>query len=234
MDETLKMRLRDPYKLALVVAAGVVTGVFTLWVGRPQFTGWLNHTYYYFVQVRGLLEQGSLPYPDMPLLFHLYAALARALIGMGMESEAAVVASTRIVMSIVPALVALPVYGIVKALSGGVALRRAQWVIVSAAAFLPLSLSHLPEVSQKNMLGLLLLATLIFYSQKLLQRFSRRDASISVLLMVLIVSSHFGTFAAMIFYGIAVSLAYWFVTGTSRRTLLSALFLLAGGGAAMV
>lgn len=227
------MRSRDAFKLFLIVLAGVTVRAFTLWVGRVDFTGWLNHTYYYFVQVRGLLVQGSLPYPDMPLLFHLYASIARALIGLGMESDAAVVASTRLVMCLVPALIAVPVYGIIKAINGADTLRKGQWILISAAAFLPLSLGYLPEYSQKNMLGLLLLAILIFYCQKLLRGFSWQDAVISLALMALIVLSHFGTFGALVFFALAVFLAYSMVNGVSKKTLVPALLALVGGGAAM-
>jgi hypothetical protein len=213
--------------------AAVVVRVFTLWVGRPAFTGWLNHTYYYFVQVRGLLEQGSLPYGDMPLLFHLYALVARGLMAVGMESEAAIVASTRLVMCLVPALIALPVYGIVRLINGSERVRAAQWVLIGASAFLPLSLSYLPEFLQKNMFGLLLLMTLLFFTLRILNRFSWRDVMVSVALMLAIVLSHFGSVAAMMLYAVALALAYLIVQGAPGRALAAGLLLAVSGGAAL-
>ena len=38
--------------------------------------GWFNHAPWYWVQTRGLLQNGVLPFPDLPLLFHRYAGVA--------------------------------------------------------------------------------------------------------------------------------------------------------------
>ncbi len=61
-EVTGSQELKESSKLLLIILAAIITRVFTLWLGRPEFAGWFNHTYYYFVEVRGLLEQGSLPY----------------------------------------------------------------------------------------------------------------------------------------------------------------------------
>ena len=60
-DRGHSLRSRELKRLLLIVLAAVIVRVFTLWIGKPEFTGWLNHTYYYFVQVRGLLADGTLP-----------------------------------------------------------------------------------------------------------------------------------------------------------------------------
>ncbi len=59
--------------------------MFSLWIGRPEFTGWLNHTYYYCVQVRGLLQEGGMHYGDMLFLFYLYALTAKAFVGLSID-----------------------------------------------------------------------------------------------------------------------------------------------------
>ena len=227
------MRTRDPLKLLVIVALGVVTRVLTLSLGRADFTGWLNHSYYYFVQTRALLENGVLAYADMPLLFNLYSWIARGLSAAGLESDDAIVVSTRLVMSVVPALIPLPVYGIIKTMNGREPLRGAQWAIVAMGGFLPLSISYLPEFLQKNTLGLLLLAVLTFFSQRLLRDLRPRDVLGLTLVAVLIVLSHFGTFAAMILYGVALCVAYVAVHRALRRALLPASVLIIGGVAAV-
>lgn len=227
------MRSSDAVKLSSIVGAAIATRALGLGISRPEFAGWFNHTYYYFVQVRGLLEQGSLPYPDMPLLFHLYALVAKGLMAMGWEPEAAIVLSTRSVMVVVPALLPLPIYGVIKAMSAPQRVRAAQWVIIGAAGFLPLTMSHLPQTLQKNTLGLLLLAVLIFYSQRLLRGARPGDMIAAALVGVLIVLSHFGTFAAMVLYGVAVLLAWVGVHRSLGRALVPALTLLIGSGAAV-
>jgi hypothetical protein len=227
------LRSADARKLSLIVVAAVAARVFALWVGRADFTGWLNHTYYYFVQVRGLLEQGRLPYPDMPLLFHLYALLARCLQAAGFEADAAIVASTRVVMCVVPALIAVVVYFVVRELNGVEPLRGAQWALVGASAFLPLTIGYLPEFLQKNMLGLLLLSVVVLGSQRLLRRFRWSTSAATALVAALIVVSHFGTFAALALYGVALFLAAALVDREPRRIAVSALCLVTAGAAGM-
>ena len=227
------MRLTDGRRLGLIVLAGFIARLFTLWIGRAEFTGWFNHTYYYFVEVRGLLDHGRLPYPDMPLLFHLDALVARLLIAVGMEQPAAIVAATRFWMCLLPALISVPAFAIVRTLNDRAPLRPAQWLLVACSSFLPLTLRHMPEIMQKNLFGLLLLAVLVRLSQRWLRRPSGRDVALAGLLLLLIVAAHFGTFAAAVLYGVALLLADAAVHRTARRTGALALGLLASGGAAL-
>ena len=217
------MHLRDAHKLWLVVLAGTGARVLTLWLGRPDFTGWLNHSYYYFVQVRGLLETGHLPYPDMPLLFHVYAWIARVLMAVGMEPDPAVVASTRVVMCVAPALVALPVHGISRQLNDGGALSRAQWLLVGLSAFLPLSIGYLPEFLQKNTVGILLLATLVYATQRFALSGNRRAAGMVAGLGLLILVTHFGTLTAALLWGVAFVLSRAVVTRDVQTGIKAAL-----------
>ena len=112
------MRLKERYSLILIILPSVLIRIYTLWIGKPEFSGWLNHTYYYFVQVRGLLEQGSLPYADMPFLFLLYAVAAKIISAAGIDMNTAIVSSTRIFMCIIPSLIPISIYKIVKILNG--------------------------------------------------------------------------------------------------------------------
>lgn len=64
---------------------------------------------YYFVQVRGLLREGSLPFPDFPLLYYGLAALSWSLSGF-MEGGTAIEAAVRWTDAILPLALAIPVY----------------------------------------------------------------------------------------------------------------------------
>mgnify|MGYP000011713989 CR=1 FL=1 len=75
--------------LGMIVCIAILARVFTIWIGRPEFVGWFSHTYYYFVEVRSLLENGALAYPDMPLLFLVYAFFAKILLYLGIDSKIA-------------------------------------------------------------------------------------------------------------------------------------------------
>ena len=48
------MPSRDRRVLTLIVLAALAARFVTLWLLRPDFAGWLNHSYYYRVQVRTL------------------------------------------------------------------------------------------------------------------------------------------------------------------------------------
>jgi len=64
---------------------------------------------YYLVQVRGLVRDGALAFPDFPLLFHVQAALAR-LLSITMEPRAAIVAAVRVTDTFLPLALAIPVF----------------------------------------------------------------------------------------------------------------------------
>jgi hypothetical protein len=98
---------------------------------------------YYLVQVRAILRHGTLAIPDFPLLFYAQAALAVAL-SLAMETPAAIVAAVRWIDTIVPVLLAFPVYQFVRAFS------RAER---SAGAVLAMALAGLLAVASGNALG---------------------------------------------------------------------------------
>ncbi len=64
---------------------------------------------YYLVQVRAILRDGTLAFPDFPLLFHLQAWAARVL-SLVMEPRTAIVAAVRITDTLLPLALAVPVF----------------------------------------------------------------------------------------------------------------------------
>ncbi|MCB0636840.1 MAG: hypothetical protein KDC54_09505 [Lewinella sp.] len=194
--------------LGVIIALAIVARLLFLWAGRPEFVGWFNHTYYYYVEVRGLLLQGALPYSDMPLLFYLYAGTARLLSGVGMELSAAIVAATRFWMCIIPSLIPLPVYATLRLINQGRKLDFHLWALVVASGFLPLTVLYLPEFLQKNTLGLLELALLLWLSRQALANFSWKKAAALALIFLLIVLTHFGSAGVAVLGGFALLLAF--------------------------
>ncbi len=199
-----------------IVAAAILTRVFLIWVWRPEFVGWFNHTYYYYVQLKGLLANGSLPFNDMPILFYIYWVFGKLLMLFGMELNDAVVNSTRLVMCIVPSLIPLAVYSTIKSVTERNKINRNEWIIIFLSGFLPLTLVHVPEFSQKNALGFLLLFALMLYSFKLFTYPNTKNVLITLILTTAIVLSHFGTTAVMLLYALSFLLAYWFVYKDSK------------------
>lgn len=186
--------------LLAIIFIGFIVRLFLIWIGRPEFVGWFNHTYYYYVQTRELLESGKLAFPDMPLLFHLYATSAKILTWMGLDSNSAIVNASRFWMCLIPALIPIPVYAVLKNIFKETSIPKWLWALVFVSAFYPLTLVHHPEFLQKNMLGLLLLAILMLQSKLLFEQPSNRHIFIFVFTFILILLTHFGSAGVSLLY----------------------------------
>jgi len=149
---------RDASILTISVAAAIITRFFVLLVGRPTFVGWFSHSPYYWVQSRSIIESGVLAYGDMPLVFMLYALLAKVAMLIGVPMETAIIVTSRLVMTVTPALIPIVVYFLAKSVAGRSGLNWPAKCLVFASGFLPLTFANMPEHLQKNMMGLLLLA----------------------------------------------------------------------------
>ena len=148
---------RDVSLLALSVSAAIITRLLVIVVGRPPFVGWFNHSPYYWVQTRSLLTEGSLAYGDMPLVFALYAGLAKVLSLVGVPLDDAIILASRLVMTAAPALIPIAIYLVARGAAGADPLGWPSRCLVFASGFLPLTFANMPEVLQKNMAGLALI-----------------------------------------------------------------------------
>lgn len=215
------MKQNSKFLLILIFVAFFVR-VLILWIGRPEFVGWFNHTYYYYVQTNGLLENGTLPFPDMPLLFYIYTITAKLLTWFGIDNNVAIVIATRFWMSLIPSLLPIPFYVAFKSIYKKQTLPKWIWVFLFASAFYPLSILHMPEFLQKNTLGLLLVAVLIQQSIKVLEYQSIKRFGRLVFLFLLIVLTHFGSTAVAILYIASLLLSFFIhkrITWTPKLTL---------------
>ncbi|MCB1023981.1 MAG: hypothetical protein KDB79_06320, partial [Acidobacteria bacterium] len=170
----------------------------------------------------GILENGAMPFGDMPFLFYFYAFLARILMLFGVEMNPAIVNSTRLVMSIVPALTAIPIYAFFRSLNEKRTLTIWHWCLVFVGAFIPLSLTHMPELLQKNALGLMLFTTLIASIYGALKEFSYKKLAIIVVLTLLIMLTHLGSLVAAGLFAVALTVSLFAVEKTSKRSLTAA------------
>ena len=125
-----------------------------------QFVPGVNGAYY-LVQARALIERGGLGIADMPLTFYLHAALSwllAKLCGMGLTN--AIMVAVKACDAVLPALVAWPVFVLVRRWAK--AQGRGDAVPLAAAALVSLSLPWFLVVGdlQKNSLALVWLALL--------------------------------------------------------------------------
>jgi len=219
--------------LSILIFVAVVTRVLVLWIGRPEFVGWFNHTYYYYVETKGILQNGQLPFADMPLLFYLYAATSKLLIWFGLELKSAIVVSSRFWMSLIPALLTIPIFLTIKDIFKDKPMPKWVWVFLFASAFYPLSLLHMPEFLQKYTLGILLLSFFIWQSKLALRKLNTKRLLILFVLFVLIVFTHFGTAAVTVLYLISVLLGI-FIAKSKKINLKLFIGLFSGLGVALV
>ena len=116
---------------------------------------------YYLVQARSLMERGMLAIPDMPLMFHLHAALAWLLIKVvGMGQVDAILWAVKLCDAVLPPLVAWSVFVLVRRWAK--ACGQGDWVPLAAAALACFAWPWLRMVGdlQKNSLALVWLALL--------------------------------------------------------------------------
>ncbi len=196
-------------KLLLLVSSAFFARVFLIWIGRPEFVGWFNHTYYYYVETLGLMSNGKLPFPDMPLLFHLYANTARLIGWFGVETKIAIVHSTRFWMCLIPSLIPIPVYLVFKSMYKEESFPKWIWALLFASAFYPLTLVHLPEFLQKNTLGLFLLAVFILQSKTALEGLNLKVMLSLAFTFILILLTHYGSAAVALLYILAFLISLW-------------------------
>lgn len=203
--------------LLTIMACAFFSRAIFLWWTRPEFMGWFNHAPWYWVQTRGLLSEGQLPFGDLPLLFHIYAALSRLLMSMGLEMDSAIINAQRLVMCATPALLVVPCWWVIRKLHDQHPLGWAGWLLVVLAAFLPLTFAHMPELLQKNMLGLMLLATLMAASYAALDR--PAWGFFGLLVFALITLTHLGTLATAALWILAMTIAVALTSNKKRRPL---------------
>ncbi len=218
--------------LSLVLIAFLVR-VLVIWVGRPEFVGWFNHTYYYYVETKGLLQNGQLPFPDMPLLFYVYAGTAKVLMFFGMEMHHTIVSSTRFWMSLIPSLLPIPIFLTVKNSFREYTIPYCSWVFLFACAFYPLSILHMPEFLQKNVLGLLLLAIFIYQSKLAFAELNLKRVLILCIIFLIILFTHFGTSATALLYLASMAIVT-FMHKSKKRSLKLVFIVFVGFSIALI
>lgn len=192
----------DAWFLATCIIIAFLTRFLALFAGRPEFVGWFNHSPYYWVQSKALIEHGELAYGDMPLLFVLYAGLAKLISFLGVPQDSAIIMMSRLAMVATPALIPIAVYLLAKRISADQPLGWPCRCLVFASGFLPLTFANMPEHLQKNMLGMLLLAFLLLTIFYWLRSRSRGSVLLGLSLLISICLTHLGSaLAALLLLG---------------------------------
>ena len=121
---------------------------------------------YYPVQVRSLLENGHLAFSDLPLVFYLEAFLAKVLAWLGFCGlESCIMLSSKIIDATLYPLIAIPFFLLARAIIGR---EGPRWIPLLISALTTLSISAFIMMAdfQKNSIGLMLSAFLIYFLYK--------------------------------------------------------------------
>ena len=148
---------------------------------------------YYLIQTRALLDRGTLGLPDMPLTFGVQAALAGLLAWPGwMASSDAILLAVKLCDAVLPVLVALPVFLLIRRWAA--CLGRGDAVPLVGAALSVLALPWLLIVGelQKNSLALVFLALLMLLLRDWLQTPARRRGAALLACLVPLGLTHIG------------------------------------------
>nr|ACO70934.1 hypothetical protein [uncultured Verrucomicrobiota bacterium] len=164
---------------------------------------------YYLVQARAVLEHGWLGIPDLPLTFVLQATLAKLIhLVRGGNLEDCIVLAVKSADSLLPPLAAVPVFLLGMAWSRR--LGRGAWLVPVVAGLLAVGMPGLSITGEfeKNALGLVWLAALIWALHGWLEHAHRRHALRVLLFLGLVGVTHIGVFgAALLFTGLTLAVS---------------------------
>ena len=202
--------------LGAIIVAGVAMRAWLLF-STPWMPG-INGAYY-LVQARALLERGALGIPDMPLLFHLHAALAWLVSAVfAQPPDAAIMLAVKCCDAVLPPLAALPVFVLTRRWATHLG-RPCNAVPLAAAALAVLSFPLIGMVGdyQKNSLAIVWLAAFVVALNTWLERQDARSAIWLLACVVLLGLTHIGVLgSALLLAGVIVF--SWFAFGGRLRT----------------
>ena len=180
---------------------------------------------YYIVQVKSVIENGSIAFKEFPLIFYLEAGLAKLILLVSSKDiVSAVDVAVRIFDAVIPVLSIIPAFLLVKNILGNTKNKTA---IILTASFSIFYISFFTLVSdyQKNSFGLLWLFFLILFAFKSLNEGGRKNLLFASLFFVLTAVTHFGCFVIAILFLIVLIAVKLF---SERKKLILLISLFAG------
>ncbi|OGY24878.1 MAG: hypothetical protein A2Y57_00940 [Candidatus Woykebacteria bacterium RBG_13_40_7b] len=136
--------------LTIAIAAAIR---LTINFSTPLMPG-LNSVYYP-VQIRSLLENGRLGFPDFPFVFYIEAGFAKALEFLGLcDLNGCIMASSKIVDSVLYPLIAVPAFLLAKSVAKDI--KAPRWIPLLAGVLVTISVPAFIMMAdfQKNSIGL--------------------------------------------------------------------------------
>ncbi|MEI6714086.1 MAG: hypothetical protein WCO60_10065 [Verrucomicrobiota bacterium] len=152
---------------------------------------------YYLVQTRSLLEKSTLGIPDLPLTFLIQSGVAKLILCLSnLPSDQAILYAVKFSDAILPAFLALPVFGLIRQWSDKNRPLTLPWILALACVLGGTTLGMTGEF-QKNSIGLVWLVSLLWSLNRWLDHPDSKNASVVILFMGLGSITHIGVFGTM-------------------------------------
>ncbi len=163
---------------------------------------------YYPLQIRTIIRTGSLGFNDMPLVFYINVFVLKlfSVFGLSIDNQIIIFVNKAIDSLFIP-LTLLPLFKILHSLK----LQTHRLLSISFAAFAGFSFSPLVLTSdlQKNALAILLMLFFFMFILQYLQAGKKGSLLVSILFLLAVALSHFGTFIFLLLL-IAVFVLKWY------------------------
>lgn len=179
---------------------------------------------YYPLQVRSLLENFRLGYPDMPLVFLIEAFFVKIFILFGMPLEEAILLSVKSVDSFLPPLVLIPVYLLSKELRPGMK-TGLSFFLPAAFTLWTVSLLFFTSSFTKNAVAVVFVFLCLYYLIRLIKYGRKKDVFLALAMLVLCTLTHFGSAAVLVFYILLIAVSWFVATKSSFKRVGSKRFL---------
>lgn len=176
---------------------------------------------YYPLQVRSLLEQHRLAYPDMPLLFTIEGMLAALLNFFDIASyNDCILMAVKATDILLPPLTAIPVFLIARELRlPNVNSGFLNYIVV---AFAVINLSTTGSFSnglQKNGVAMIWVFLYLYFLIRLIRHEQKKDVLYAAIVLVLCALTHFGSCALLIFLSLLTGMLWLLYNKQALRAL---------------
>lgn len=213
----IKITNKNIFIISLLAVLAIISATLRLYINystefMPGAVG-----AFYIVQVRSIIETGSLAFNEFPLIFYIEAMLAKAIIIIGHTSvDAAVNHAVKIFDGIVPAASIYPAYYLVRKILGKDK-NKLFAILISSLSIYYFSFFTLVSDYQKNSLGLLWLFFMLLFVYKALLYKSTKYFLLSFIFFVLNGVTHFGCFAVSLLFLSTLFTVKYFQKFTIKR-----------------
>ncbi len=157
---------------------------------------------YYPLQVRSLLENARLAFPDMPLVFIMEACVAQILQWLRLASfEDSIMLAVKYMDVVLPPLAAIPVYWIAQSLLPTSSSQVSRWgllVVVFSVLNYATVFAFMVSGLQKNAMAIIWVFFYLYYLIQLLKKASKPDFYKAVISLILCFLTHFGCFSLIL------------------------------------